>query len=281
MKNIKSFLTIGLGTAIILGTVADSAEAGRGSGRRNSGSRSADISSIYEFDLFELDDFFNKRTPDANGTFIGAVENFSLSILDVDGNGDFLGINDDELDDLTLNFTPRFVTAGSTISLLNGTPVIAADPNLMDVNRNVNSDGTSTTENDRIEFTITGDGLNTLSINELTLFIDDVSSFASLTDFDTEAEFSNSINTNGLTDIIEQDLLSLVNGYRVTGLGIPVDEFGIPVDDSNPTVIFSEDFPVVDSQDISTVPESNNVIGLLGIGCLGISLLVKKKIRYI
>lgn len=280
MKKIKSLLTIALATTVILGTFTDSAEAGRGKGKETEGSRSADISSSYIFDLYELDDFFNKRTPNGNGTFIGAVENFSLSILDVEGNGDFLGISDDDVDELnnlTLNFTPRFVTGGSTISLLDGTLVTPADSRLTSVNLNINPDGTiATTQNNRIEFTITGNGLSPLSINELTIFIDDVDNnveFPSLTDLDTEEEFSNSINTNGLTDIIEKDLLSLVNGYRVTGLGIPQGS-------TTQTIIFAEGAAEgVLSRDISTVPESNNVIGLLGLGCLGMSLLVKQKIK--
>ncbi len=268
----KLLTVVALATGVAIGAFVDSAEAGRGTGARPSGSRGADIGSDYDFEVFELDDFGNPRILNGQGTFTQVIEKFNLFIEDRD---DVFLFDEEEIFNETLDLTPRFVPASSTISLLDGTQ-IPISPSFretgfrrgevlfgVEINTITNL---ATTQNNRIEYTFTGSSLNDIDIEELTLFIDNPDSSIDL-----------NLAVNNISYIIDNNLLGSINGYRVSGLSNS-DTNGIQ------SIIFSED----EADNVSTqelfidpnieqkVPEASNIAGLLTLGALGTSLLLRK-----
>lgn len=272
MKLGKLLTVTALATGVTVGAFVDSALAGRGSGGKSSGSRGADISSTYDFELFELDDLGNPRTPNSQGTFTQAIEKFNLFIFDVD---DVFLFNEENLDNATLDLTPELVPAGSTISLLDSTqiPISPLFRGNSEATLNLDLNPTTNlakTQNQRIEYTFTGSSLSDIHINELTLFIDNP---------DSSIELDRAIND--ISYIIDNDLLGAIDGYRVSGLSNP-DSDGIS------SVIFTEDdADLVETEELfidpdtgRKVPEGSNIAGLLILGGLGTSLLLKKANKY-
>lgn len=235
----------------ILSTLVPNIAEARGSGGRASGGRFNDFSLVYEFALFTLDPSLKLRTPNAGGTFVGAIENFTGGFTDV--NDAFL-LEDfviESANSLTLDLTPRFISAGN-IKLLNGDNAISS------------SDKTFlTTSTDRIEYTLTSsDFLNKYNISELTLFIEDTSNFDLL---DTPQE--RNLALTSIDYIVNNKLLELVNGIRVSGAA-----------KADSTIIVSNESTETRNINFTTtVPESSNVLGLLVLGGLGTSLLLRQK----
>lgn len=272
MKLAKLLTVTMLATGVTFAAFVDSAAAGRGSGGKAGGSRGADIGSDYDFEVYELDNFGNLRILNSQGTFTQAIEKFNLFIEDRD---DQFLFNEESIFEETLDLTPRFVPAGSTISLLDDTQIPITPPyregglRQAEILFGVEIDtitNFATTQNNRIEYTFTGSSLSDIDIDELTLFIDNPDSSIDL-----------NLAINDLSYIIDNDLFSSINGYRVSGLS-DSDINGVQ------SIIFSEDeADNVETEELfidpnigQKVPESSNIVGILMLGGLGISLLLRK-----
>lgn len=217
---------------------------GRGRGGRGSGSVSDFPEIDYELDIFTLDDLgnpridvegdgINERTNEI-GIFPSAIENFQLDLttdddLLLDGNavfgenqitiGNTINIFNPDIDipnPITLDLTAKFISAGNTIKLLDGGSVSSADGSPL------------VTDEDRIEYTLTGAGLVNLGINELTLILWDADTTKSGFQAADSGEFGeidqsslrdiNKIDAvNDINYIIDENLLDSVNAVRVSG----------------------------------------------------------------
>ena len=267
MKKIRSLIAIAMLSSVIVGAVADTAEARRGRGRRARGSRVNNFDVTYDFDLFTGNDTQDPIIPTSNlvdginiYTFDDAITNFEGNFEDVDDafelNEEFVQISDP----LSWDLKARYLPIDTNITLLNGDTITPADSDF-----NIPFD--SRTSSDRIEYIITSSALEDSDIDEFTLFIENTANFDLL---DTEEE-----RTKAITDIeyiVDSGLLELINGLRVSG-----------EEDIGSDIVSTESFPNGET-DVSfepitstVVPESNNVIGLFGLGFLGMGLLVKKK----
>ena len=215
---------------------------GRGRGGRSSGSRSASFNVFYEFDLFTQDDLGNSRidiegnSTNEIGIFPGAIEGFTLGISEtldffLFNSSDPVNNPDNEIviartplvegevdieNPIILNLTARFIANGQTISLPNGIePVFPSTNPGLTIEDAINNAETRTTNNDRIEYTLTSDELSNLGIDELTLVVEDNSSQTS-----GEVNFEN-FNTiravNDIDYIISEGLLDNITSIRVSG----------------------------------------------------------------
>ncbi len=267
---IKSLLTIALVTSVILVTIADSAEAGRGRGGRGRGSKTNGFFIDYDFKLFTGSDTQLPIIPTSKSisgidvyTFENAVEDFEADYSR--GTRDNFDFSSAEVKaPLPSNFSARYLSGGTAITLPDGNPVIFS------VAKGLPYD------TDRIEYIFTNSALTAKGISEFTLFIEDTSQYDLL---DTEAE-----RTKAITDIeyiIDNGLLKLVENIRISGKSkddpskIVSVENSLDLNEENPVSFI----PIPTSK--TSVPESGNVIALLGLGCLGMSLLVKRKIQHI
>ena len=188
---------------------------GNGGGVSGSGSAEFDVS--YNFELFPLNDDGepiepDEITPNNTYTFSGVIENFTggYQINSVDfGEGGLDGIWEYEqaeiFSPLTLDLTARYLSAGTTLTLLDGTiPFnLGDDPN---------GDGIPNDEiiieSDRIEYILSSPELKARGIEEFTLYVVDENPDPGVFELNGQE-----INLNDATTSIESilDVLSFPN----------------------------------------------------------------------
>lgn len=161
----------------------------RGRGGRFSGSRSDGFDDVgLDFELFPLDVAGNEITPETsmtqtfainnagvtvneitNYTFANVIENFSGTFT-AEENGDptdnFVFAPEGEPKSITapnLNLTARYLPAGSILTLVDGTPVVST----FDSNNDGILNDAITTNEDRLEFIITGTELEAEGVSEI------------------------------------------------------------------------------------------------------------------
>jgi Ca2+-binding RTX toxin-like protein len=186
-----------------------------GSGGSSSGSRRNDFDAIYDFEIFSLQ--ADAQTPT---TFSGAAENFKGIFTD-NGSSEFDFANgngspdiDTRNNPLTLNLQAKELKVGDPITLLSGNPALDS----------FNPQQTLPAPPlDRIEFTLFSNELANLGIDEFTLIIEDDDPNtpglqAGGKDLDASLATANGFSENdAIKYIIDNSLLSLVDGIRVTG----------------------------------------------------------------
>jgi hypothetical protein len=266
MKKTQFILTTTLIATIIIGAIADSADARRGRGRRAIGSRTNNFDVKYNFDLYTGNDTqdpiipTNKLVGGINlYTFNDALTNFDTTFTDTDQ--DEFNFVEEIVKDSPLNLNARYLPSGETITLPDGSTVLSSDNDF-----GIPTNSILTT--DRIEYVITDSSLDNVGIKELTLFIEDTNTVNLL---NTPEERNKAITD--IEYIVDNGLLRLINGVRVSGKSKANPNKIVSTESSGEQISFA---PIT-----SSVPESNNVISLLGLGCLGMSLLVKKKVTHL
>jgi hypothetical protein len=282
MKTMKLMMATALATATLVGTFIESAEAvSRGKGNEPSGSRTNQLDVNYEFELFTITPTGKPRTDEDDnsknniGIFTGAIEEFKGRISDIGGKFEFDeviiarpdlidgGANFDPLEEngqeliidspLTLDLTAKLISAGSSILLPNGTPAI-----------NIFGGNNLSADEDRIEYTLTGNALEDRGISELTLII------AGLGDINDPIQAVNSIEY-----IIDKQLLGKVNNIRVSAIS-SFESSKIYSDES--TVSRPSTSKRIDDR-VVEVPESSTTNSLLALGFLAVGSLLRRKMK--
>ena len=174
---------------------------GRGRGRRGRGSRRDGLFLDYNFDLFTQDDNEVLRTPNGEGTFVGAIEDFELNVLgstvDFDNNLYPVDNGENPLDESIGSLNPN--SSGDRFSI----------PTIESLNLTASFDDNGTSENDSDDFlsytiSSTGSELSSFGIDSLTIRVDT----DGITLPDGEALDTNAAITD-IEYIIDNELLDL------------------------------------------------------------------------
>lgn len=186
-----------------------------GSGGRVSGRRADSFDADYNFDIFSL------KTDLTPTTFSGAIENFKGTLNDTqDSNGFEFDFAKDGTDidttnsPLTLNLSAKELKAGDSITLLSGARAVDTSSSRTEL---------QPTSRDRIEFTLYGNELASLGVDELTLVISDTDPNAAGIQaggktIDAALATANGSSQNDAIEyIIDNNLFSSVSSVRVSG----------------------------------------------------------------
>ena len=166
----------------------------RGGGGRFSGSRSDGFDDVLlNFELFPLDTEGNEVVSETTTTQLFAIDNGGVTVNEVanytfsdvienffgtftaeengDPSDDFIFAPEGEPKNITapnLDLTARYLPAGSILTLIDGTPVVST----FDINGDGILNDAITTDEDRLEFVITGTALETEGVSEIAFAID-------------------------------------------------------------------------------------------------------------